>query len=76
MDQDDTAPHPSRRPRGGLLRMTFTRTTVSPVILRRERKRASKDDGLPLVPRILRDAAWRPLLRMTLRDGREAASSG
>jgi hypothetical protein len=27
-----------------LIRMTFTRT-VSPVILRRERKRASKDDG-------------------------------
>jgi hypothetical protein len=39
-----------------LLRMTFNRTTVSPVILRRERKRASKDDGPPLVPRILRGA--------------------
>ena len=39
-----------------------------PVILRRERERASKDDGPPLAPRILRDAASR-LLRMTLRDG-------
>ena len=58
------------------LRMTFTRTTVSPVILRRERKRASKGDGPPLVPRILRDACSRKLLRMTPRDGREAASSG
>jgi hypothetical protein len=28
------------------------------------------------VPRILRDACSRKLLRMTLRDGREAASSG
>ena len=51
------------------LRMSITRTTVSPVILRRERKRASKDDGPPLVPRILR-------ARHILRDGREAASSG
>jgi hypothetical protein len=47
--------------------MTFTCADVLPVILRRERKRASKDDGPPLAPRILRDAASR-LLRMTLRD--------
>ena len=58
------------------LRMTFTCADVRPVIpaqrlcrcrWRRERKRASKDDGPPLAPRILRDAASR-LLRMTLRD--------
>jgi len=48
--------------------MMFTATTVSPVILRRERKRASKDDGPPLVPRILRARHILPrrgLLRMT-----------